>query len=490
MKKLLLAGAAAVLILTAPAGKILASEQGQEVEHFILPETPPTIERVKKPPLDQPFLRKQDFETEFDLSPAPVLVGLNFHRFQEEESPVTAEGYEGSFATRGGGFVYSSTKSVDVSYSLSSTEGEYPNLARQKSSFDLRFNKDISGDKYYFAGARSRDIGLWLQDKRLYGFDSGYGWYARDNLTAKITVSYDKGEVKGQESNESAAGSLSLLWEPFEGQSANLQLNPQRDTSIGGTSEFDLASLRYDVMLFSNAVLGAGGRYTKDKVFPQGYLALGLAPGLKLSVNYLPGIEKIDWNRLYVNDDHVQVNKDLLYPESEYDFTENISFYLNEENSVEFELSQAQWKNYLFWESLPGTGLIAPGNEPDAYAACGRLKTVFGTRRLSLKLSGEHNLNDDQPFVPEYRFSGNVVCLLGTWSFGTGYDHTGPVRFLRNGTATLDAYGNLSVTVKKTFNGDIELYVSCDNILSEKIETQPGYVRNAPVLYSGLNVKL
>ena len=461
-----------------------------DVENFILPETPPTIERVKKPPLDQPFLQKQDFVPEFDLSPAPVLVGLKFYRFTSEQTPVEINAYQGSFNSRGGGFVYASTNSVNASYFLDDTDGEYANLEHEKNTFNINYAKDLSSNRFIFAGLHSEDKIIWLEHKDSYGFDCGYSWYFGRDLNLKAGANYSKGEVKGQDTNESVSGSLSALCQPFEGQSAAIEVCPQKDTALGAKSEFDFASFRYDVMLFSRAVLGGGARYTFDKVFPQGYFTLSLAPGMKLSVNYLPGIEKVSWDKLYISDSYTGVNTAVSYPESVYSFTENISYYLNESNSVEFEIAQANWKNYLFWEQVPGQNFISPRNVQNIYAASARMKAVFRKGRFALELGAEENSDNGIPYVPGYDFSAGIGCTLGTWSFNAGCIYNGPVYYALGNTAKLDAYNNVSLTVKKELTKDIELYASCDNILSDKIETQLGFIKNAPVFYAGLKLKL
>ena len=265
----------------------------------------------------------QNFISEFDLSPAPVLVGLRFHDFLSVDQPVKVNVYQGSFASRGADFVYKSTQNVDASYSVNNTDGEYPNLVKEENIFNLYFKKEISPDKNFYASAQSDESSLFQLQKNFYGLKTGCDFYIRENLNAKIGASYETGEVKGQDSNQAVSGNLSVIWQPFEGQNATIELCPHKDTALGvlaGTGEFDTGSLRYDVMLFSKVVLGGGARYTKDRIFPQGYLAVGIVPGLKFSVNYLPGIEQLNWNRLYAGDDHVLVNNNILYPESVYDF--------------------------------------------------------------------------------------------------------------------------------------------------------------------------
>lgn len=462
----------------------------EETVNFILPETPPTIERVKKPPLDRPFLKKQNFISEFDISPAPVFLGLNFRKFGSETAPVSVGMYSGSFASRGGSFAYSSTNTVDASYSSAVTEGEYPNLERASHAFRARCERKPSADKYYYLEIKNGDTHVWDQQSSLLGAAAGFGWYPRHNLNAKVGISYSKGELKGQDINESDAGSISMLWQPLDGHNASLSFAPNADTSIGLERRFDTASARYDVMLFSKVVIGGGGRVTKDKQFAQGYLAANLAPGLKLSVNYAPGIEKISWDKLFISDNYIQVNKDILYPESVYSFTENLSYYAGENNSVELEISQAHWKNYVIWESLPGTGFITPVNEPEVYAASARLKAVFGGKLISCRISAERSLNCELPFVPDNSCSAGIEAYLGTWTLGAGCKYTGAMYFRRGLEEKLAACENMSASVRKTAGENVEFYASCDNLLSKRLESQPGFVRNAPVFYAGINLKL
>jgi hypothetical protein len=54
----------------------------------------------------------------------------------------------------------------------------------------------------------------------------------------------------------------------------------------------------------------------------------------------------------------------------------------------------------------------------------------------------------------------------------------------------LGSYENASVSIKKAVSGNIELHAWCDNVFSRKLETQPGFVRNAPVFYAGIDLKL
>ena len=478
-----------VFILTAFYGLLGAEE---EVEHFILPETPPTIERVKNPPLDRPYLRKQDFAPEFDLSPATLFLNLKFRNIQPRANPLSAGVYAGSFGARGGNFAYTSTGSVNASFREESEEGERPNLAAERTSFDLRSETGDSTKGIFSGEADGGENTVWLQRQDRYGVVAGYSWYLRENLSAKAGAVCEKGEVKGDDSNEAVSGRFSLSWQPFEGHNASVSVEPGRDTALGGGEVFNRADIGYDLMLFSKVVVGGGLRYTKDKLFGSGRLAAGLAPGLKLSVDYRPGIEKIDWNSLYFGGARVIVNRNLLYPESVYNFNEKLSYYSGPDNFVEIGASQAHWKNFIIWDSVAGTDSITPLNAGDVYVPAGRFNAGFAFKHLSGRFGAERNLDESLTFTPDYRFSAALALSLGTWSFASGYGYTGPVSYSVGGgvTAKLGAYGNLSVTVKKLLAPEVELYVSLDNALSEKIETQPGLVSTAPSLYAGLNMKL
>jgi len=472
-------------------GAVKSFSDDEDVDHFILPETPPTIERIKNPPLDQPFLKKQNFVDEFDISPAPVLVGLNFPRFTSSVNPVEVGLYNGSFASRGGSMVYSSSSSADISYSASSTDGEYQNLAQQKNIFSCGYGRDIAPDKYFYLYLKDTDNILSDERKGYYGFSSGCDWYTRENMNLKLVLSYAKGEIKGLGADESVSASLKAQWQPFESQNLNMTAASSKDTGLGAGGVFNDTLLTYDAMLFSRIVIGGGYHFTGSKAFAQGYITAGLAPGTKISVNYAPEIEKADWGRLYINDDHVQLNNNILYPESLYSYTEKLSYYSGEKNSVEFEVSQALWKNYVLWESVPGANLIAPANSgSEVYVSGARLKAGLGSCNPSFSLSAEKNLNYSLTFIPEYRFSAGIEAVTKIAVFGAAYSYTGQMYYQAGSQKQLDAYDNVSVSVKKAVSGSVEIRAWCDNIFSKKLETQPGFVEDAPVFYAGIDLKL
>jgi hypothetical protein len=471
-------------------GVVRSFADDEDIDHFILPETPPTIERVKNPPLDQPFLKKQNFVDEFDISPAPVLVGLKFPSLTTFVNPIEAGLYCGGFASRGGSLVYSSTNSVTVSYLKSSTEGEYQNLSQDKNIFNFGYGMGLGPDKNYYLNLKNSDNDLFDERKTYYGFDTGYGWYARSNLNIKLAAAYSKGEIKGLGLDESVSADLKVQWVTFEGQKLTLSAAPSKDTSLDEGRVFNDASLMYDIMLFSRIVVSGGGRLTGDKTFAQGNISARLAPGLKMSVNYEPEIKKTEWSSLYINDSHVQINNNILFPESVYSFTEKLSYYSGEKNLVELEVSQAQWKNYILWQSLPGSALINPVNYGEVYVSGAKLKAMLATGRISYSVTAEKNLDCNLTFVPEYKAAAGIEVATSLAVFGAGYSYTGPMYYQAGSLNQLGSYENASVSIKKAVSGNIELHAWCDNVFSRKLETQPGFVRNAPVFYAGIDLKL
>jgi hypothetical protein len=67
---------------------------------------------------------------------------------------------------------------------------------------------------------------------------------------------------------------------------------------------------------------------------------------------------------------------------------------------------------------------------------------------------------------------------------------TGQMYYQAGSQNQLDAYNDVSVSVKKAVSSSVDVSASCDNALSNKLETQPGFVRNAPVFYAGIELKL
>lgn len=461
----------------------------ENIEHFLLPETPPTIERLKKLPLDRPILKKQNYISEADITAPPVLMALNFSPFFEQEYPVQVGVFNGSFSSLGGSLLLSSKKGWQIAYQNGYSEGEIPKLAKEINEFRYSLDNSAASSLDVNSTIGSKENTIWNQRHNHYFFQSNWNWYARSNLNVKAKIFVSESEIKGMESNKSFDGTASLFWQLFPANNLFLSLSSQNDTAFAGEPGFFSAGLMYKAIFPLGFAMGGGCRFQRDKLFPQADLTWQFQPRLSVKISYQSGMDKPDWEKLYLSERYEKTSPDLLIPESGLHLRENISYYWTEKNSVDIEFEQGSWTNYVYWAEVPGSDFISPSNLKESYAAKIKLSVTQKGKLVSSTLSIARNSNYNVPFVPEWTLGGKLNLSLSTWILTAGYEYSSSRHVSFGDSKELLSFGNLSLTLRKTIVSGIEAFISGENLLKEKIETQPGFVQNSTILESGLTMK-
>ncbi|MHB9156257.1 MAG: hypothetical protein ACYC5N_11335 [Endomicrobiales bacterium] len=475
-----------VFLLLLAAGPAQAED---EVDRFILPETPPTIERLKKPPLDQPVLRKQNFVSESDITLPPVLLALKFSPLYSERYPVSVGIWKGSFSSLGGSFAVATAQGLRMRYAADYSEGQYPRQARETNIFGYEGENYFGSDVKVNGSLDAGEYAVWTGHKNFVRLRTAAEWHAQANMDVKALLSYERGEIKAMEAGESFRGSLSLDWQPRDGHNVSFAYVPEKDTAFTAAPSFSTLDLKYTFMAGSRVLLGAGCRSQQDRLFPQAEVTWHVIPRMRMRVGFQPGIEKPSWRELYINERYVRSVPSLAFPEDSFRLSESVSYYWGENGSAEIEFSQADRRNHVYWRKEAGTEYLVPDNEPERYLSSWRLGVRHAGKVFSPRASFSYASYASLPLVPEYTLSAAVECSWRSWALTPGYDFVSARAADKSGGAPLGSYGDISLKVVKTLPAGIEVFAEGNNLLGQKIETQPGFFSDAPAFRGGTTVR-
>lgn len=475
-------------------GMLFAAAAGlgaeEKVDRFILPETPPTIERLKKPPLDEPVLRKQNFVSDSDISLPPVLLGLNVYRFYSDEYPVSVGLYHGSFGSLGGHLAFSSPRGFRLGYAADGTSGESPRLAREKNAFEYEAERSVSDSLKVGGAVQTLESKFWTQRKDLVSLRSNAVWYAAGNLNVTLDAAYARAGIKGMDANESWSGTAAVAWQPRDGHDVLVSYAPERDTAFGAGNDFSTLGLEYGLTLGSRFAVSGGYRLQDGTSFPLGRFVWNVMPRLRFNAAYEPGIERVSWYDLYLaKDAFVRSVPGLAFPKSTFRMREGISYYWDEKGSASVEFSQASVENYLYWQKDAGSDHLAPATLPGEYVSSCRLDLAYTWEGFTPRAGVSWRSDNDRPLVPEYVASMGLGWSGSGWTAEAGYDLVSSRCMALGDNRTLDAYGDLSLSVSRTIAGGIDIFAAASNLLGQKIETQPGFAATALNFKAGLTAK-
>jgi len=477
------------LFLLHAAAFAAGGDTADDNDYFLLPETPPNIERVKKPSLDRPVLKRQNFVTDTEIVPPPVLLGDDFKPFSVPEYPVSFFIGRGSYASSDGGFVYTALSGWQLSCGSTYTAGEAANLARDATQLSYRLDRFASPGVRVRGGIDLDEDTVWTQRHSRYGFSSKVDWYLREDMNMAVLLSGAAGEIKGQEADGSWQGDIALNFQPTPKQNIKVSLDSRTETALANDAILTTVSLMNDFLLSRKLTAGLGGRWQNDKLFPQADVNYIVVPRLRLNVLYQPGFDRPDWAALYIGDRFEKTNSSLMPAEAGFLIREKLSYYWREDNSAGLVFSQANWKNYIAWSPVAGTALISPVNAAESYVSSAELDFACRWREWKVTAGGGVNSNSDLTYVPEYTLSLGLAWTAGSWTLSSGYRAVSAISAAPSGTERLPAFGDLSLALQKAIVRGLDITLSADNLLEERIESQSGFFRRGSAFRAGLKLQ-
>ena len=458
--------------------------RAEDTDKVILPETPPTIEYYRKTTLDKPVLKKQNFVTDPEINSLPEVSVAEFKNLYDEAIPVYAGLGFGSFGTILGSFLFSSTDTCRIGYNSYYTDGEIEQLKKRDNVFDLSLERPAGSNFVVRGNILTDERTVWTQSKNFYGAGAGFGWYLGKNINIKLNAASGLTELKGYNDNHSLSGDFTYNWQPFMDNMLSLFASGTNYSALSQYKDFEVYKGRYAVMPFSSIVIGAGGAVYKDKSFPEADLTWHLFGCLRLYVVYDPGMDPKTYDGLFFDDYYELPDNDILFPEKTFSMKEKLECYFAETSSCAVEVSQANYKNYLYRSQVPASSLVSWYNfsTNEKYVSGCTFSYSDTFKRVTKSLSARYNSDRDMPFVPEYTVDAAVAYKGKSWNASIEYYYISEMFFAIGNTSTLPAAGDLSFSIGRNFTGGVETTLKFENILSEKIETQPGFLRKSPTV--------
>ena len=206
--------------------------------------------------------------------------------------------------------------------------------------------------------------------------------------------------------------------------------------------------------------------------------------GMQFKVDYNTGINKIRWSNLYDGNMIVKTLPSIVLPEETFSLNEKISYYWDKENTVELNLYQENWKNYVYWDEFDNSDYIVPNNLPNHYLSGLNVSYKYRNGFISHEIFFKYRSDSNITYVPKYRTGLSLNYFIKTWTLNAGYEYSSSRYFTLSHTKSGDEYGDVSLGVKKKIRNNVDAYLNTGNLLEQKIEIQPN------LFYNSLNFKV
>lgn len=459
---------------------------GESSDLLILPETPPTIERLKYPPLDRPAMKKQFFVAETDIDLPRVLPGAPFLPPATEEPAVVVGFYRGSYAATDAFLACVSSVTGRLFFSGSASAGESPRLAHEAYAVSYTWSSLLPSALAADAMISLTEGSRWDQRYTRYVVHPRVAWYSSSTMKASAAVQWESARIHGGGSNDDIAGLMSLQWQPSEMQSLAITAEPVLVTAFDDRDSLLTLGTRYTAALLPAVVVGLGSRWQDGHLYPEGSISWYMMRRLSMAIEYAPGIDVPSWASLYCSSRYVLVNPSLRFPERTFSLTERLIYAQADDLTAELSFQQRSWRDYTIWEHLPGTAFMMPQSKPEAWTADWRLRVKRSGTMLTPALSISGTAPGDIPLIPPYTVDADLEYRVGAWTFGSTGQYVAARRYSTTSTAELAAYTAAAVSVTCFLPQGLEITAGADNILGASIEVQPGFTRTEPEFRAGV----
>ena len=457
-------------------------------DRFLLPETPPTIERFSVPRLDQPILKKQNFISESSIEPSQIWRTPAVEPLAAGQFPFAVELSRGSFGSSKGALIFKSLRGWQLTLEQSHSDGESARLSAETSALGIVTGYAPFPEAHLVSELNYRQGLLWDQAINEYNFEQQALYLAGHAWALKASAKAARTEIVQSAVNEQYSGMLSLGWQPLAGNEAVLSVAYDKDTAFGFDNISRIA-LKYGVSVLPAVVVTAGVKNENSVFQPYADTAVQVFPRVRCKVTYAPGIDMPSWSDIYITGRYVAVNTALKPQQSPFSLSEELSWYWGDGSSCAIAFHQKDTVDYIFNSPLPGSDALLPGNMERKYHSLISGSLTLAYNPWNAHLSFAHNAVSGVPLLPEYGITASLDYSFKRWTFGFDCSHVGETPVSFSPPVTLAPYFDAGCTITRTFETGIEVYAAGKNLLGQSIELQPGFLQRATRLETGLRLK-
>ena len=466
----------------------LAAAGDESPDRFLLPETPPTIERFSVPRLDQPILKKQNFVAESSIEPSRIWRDPVVEPLSMEQFPFVIELSRGSFGSGSGALVFKSLRGWQLTLEQAHYDGESARLSTEKSALGVVAGYSLIPEAQLVSALSYRQERLWDQLVNDYSFEQRAVYMAGHAWAIKASARAARTEIRQNAVNEEYSGMLSLGWQPLPGNEAIMSVSYYKDTA----SDFDNVSriaLKYGISVLPEVVVTAGVKHENSILHPYADTIVQAFPRVRCKVTYEPGFDMPSWHDLYITGRYVAVNTALKPQTSPFSLSEELSWYWGDGSSCGITFYQKDTVDYIYNSPLPGSYAVMPVNIERKYQSLIKGDLTLAYRPWNARVSFARNTVSGVPLVPEYDIAVSLDYSLSRWTFGFTCSHAGETPVSFDPLVAIGSYFDAGCSITRAFESGIELFAAGKNLLGQSIEPQPGFLERATRLETGLRLK-
>lgn len=474
-----------------------------------------TIGGEWKPLIDQPFLKK----VEVGLEEVGKLSPLLFPPLRKDLNITEVNFAYGNFNSLKSSLTHGRQIRDKAHYLFSigkyKTEGEFPGR---------RYNQDSAFLELGFKPAKKLELKIatsgLLKDYRLSSstdtqkvdlFNLELGLERRIGEETSVGCHFfgQEGHLKNSDKAKGDIGGAGFLARIGLGQRNTLNLEAQlyqERLGLGGERRCYLVSfisLTDEFPVFDKLWANLGVEYKEKSkpftsfIYPVCRLSYEVIPNFSLWVKYKPEMEVSTFNELYINNDYVGVNLDLLPQKKIFALEEGMDYKFNQNLSGNISFFQRKFRNFV---ALSDDGRIGR-LENIAHIYSQGIETSFvymltgeGVRDFSLCLKYIYEKTEDEdqpdkkvPYMPCH--SLKISSHYGYGALGIELSVVMQGERYYNRSDSLPFYCTLGTEISYSITKQFLLFLQGENLLQEKYADRFGYPLDHSKFFAGFKVK-
>lgn len=463
-----------------------ANCQTQDNNIFTLPETPPTIQKLDKTPLDKPILRRQAFVSDEELTLSPVWISNDFGDIENKQSNFSAGVYGGNFETIGAFANYQSTAPFTLNAKYANSAGENKLFALEKNDLNIQYNNFVGKYVFVSAGAQANKVILNEQSKTAIGARVKLHSYFLKDLSVETDLGAKEFSLYSERNNLLSAGIIAKCL-PLSDTLAMFKFYVSQNSGFFDAKNYYTVEF-FAQSIFSNKLAAGAGFNLRNAHFAlNGNIIYKLSDILSSSFGFESGLQELLWSKIYGKDKYYSLNNNLINPENKYELTQTLACNISEKYIFSATVFQQSKENSLALLYLASNNTVVPCNIPRSYD-CGVRVAAQYNGAFSLKAEAEKIINRSSELISQQSSTLSAEFALYNFKFKPAYTFVPEIYYDYNLNVKTSAYNNAALFIERPLSKTVTLTFNVENIMGDKQEVQPNFITKEAKYEAGLVV--